>query len=198
MNAGGGSISANQSDGHTDDPNCETPSTAACAASSAHDDDIPRLQTRRLSFASTNSSTTTGDGVRSGTSTLEATAPPSRPSLHEDLNLIALRFATERSRWLVASADRQATVHLIRGNLGPGALALPAAFARAGWVASFLCMVAVFVQGVWAMLLISRLRRALGPRGARSLGDIVRLSLGARAARAIDIIVFVVQVPRRA
>ena len=48
---------------------------------------------------------------------------------------------------------------VIRGNLGPGALALPYAFARSGWIFGVVAILTVGAQGVWAMLLLAELKQ---------------------------------------
>mmetsp|Transcript_10067 Transcript_10067/g.11499 ORF Transcript_10067/g.11499 Transcript_10067/m.11499 type:complete len:559 (+) Transcript_10067:76-1752(+) len=47
-----------------------------------------------------------------------------------------------------------AIMHLIKGNLGPGVLNLPHAFATAGWVLGFLLASVVAFQGIYSMVLL--------------------------------------------
>ena len=46
----------------------------------------------------------------------------------------------------------EAAIHLIRANFGPGMLALPFAFANAGWSGGSLTMLLTICQGVYVVV----------------------------------------------
>ena len=50
---------------------------------------------------------------------------------------------------------RQAASHMVRGNLGPGMLALPYAFGQAGWGAGTVVMVLTIAQGMYSMRVLT-------------------------------------------
>ena len=70
-------------------------------------------------------------------------------------------------------SDWEAYVHLVRGNLGPGCLNLPFAFAQTGWLlgSALMFIIAGFIAANWSPFgekLIKEVERARG--GAREKG----------------------------
>lgn len=82
---------------------------------------------------------------------------------------------------------------LVKGNLGPGVLALPYVFAQAGWVAGLPVLLVVVAQGVYAMLVLAQCKHALARPGVLDLGDVVHCALGPWGRLAADACVFIVQ-----
>lgn len=80
-----------------------------------------------------------------------------------------VRTSTELSEEAEASprgwSITDAATHLIRGNLGPGCLALPYAFSRAGWVMGGMTLLVTIAQGMFAMRLLASCRQTLIDRG---------------------------------
>ena len=56
---------------------------------------------------------------------------------------------------------RDAVTMMVRGNLGPGMLALPYAFAQAGWLAGAVVMVLTMLQGMYSMQVLVTCERQL-------------------------------------
>jgi amino acid permease len=107
---------------------------------------------------------------------------------------------------------RDAVTMMVRGNLGPGMLALPYAFGQAGWLAGTVVMALTILQGMYSMqvlvtcerLLVADLaaqadedtsRRAAGARTPErlTLGEVVNLSLGQRGSTLIELVLFIAQ-----
>ena len=55
---------------------------------------------------------------------------------------------------------RTAATHTIRGNLGPGCLALPFAFAQCGWAVGAATLVLTVAQGTYCMQVLAGCERA--------------------------------------
>ena len=56
---------------------------------------------------------------------------------------------------------RDAVTMMVRGNLGPGMLALPYAFGQAGWLAGAVVMVLNILQGMYSMQVLVTCERLL-------------------------------------
>jgi len=100
---------------------------------------------------------------------------------------------------------RDAVTMMVRGNLGPGMLALPYAFGQAGWLAGAVVMVLTILQGMYSMQVLVTCERLLvadlaakndedGTTPERlTLGQVVRLCLGHRGSQFIELVLFVAQ-----
>jgi amino acid permease len=88
-----------------------------------------------------------------------------------------------------------ATSALIKGNLGPGCLNLPHAFALTGWALGsfFFCVVAI--QGIYSMWLLTYCKQLLTDHGkdGKTFMDLARLSLGGFGQRLVQIFLFILQ-----
>lgn len=82
---------------------------------------------------------------------------------------------------------------LVKGNLGPGLLALPFAFAHTGWVLGTPIFLLTVAQGVYTMLVLAECKRALTSPDVVTMGDVAQKALGAWGRRVAEIFVFVVQ-----
>mmetsp|Transcript_25086 Transcript_25086/g.37494 ORF Transcript_25086/g.37494 Transcript_25086/m.37494 type:complete len:513 (+) Transcript_25086:39-1577(+) len=110
----------------------------------------------------------------------------------------------------------EATVHIVRGNLGPGALSLPFAYARAGWASGTVLMLAVIAQAVYSMKLLASIENELVSDIDRNngqndgvtfvsesvddvasrrlnLGEVAERCISTRARRAINLFLFISQ-----
>jgi len=76
----------------------------------------------------------------------------------------------------------QAGVHKIRGNLGPGALALPGVFAKVGPVVGVVGLLIVCVPGICGLIVLVRLKRALNAAGkpTGTFEDVAERAFGPR------------------
>jgi len=75
---------------------------------------------------------------------------------HNDLlNATASTPATKRKR----ISEFDAIQHLIKGNLGPGCLNIPHAFALSGWVLGLFLFALVALQGIYSMVLLIYCKR---------------------------------------
>ena len=109
---------------------------------------------------------------------------------------------------------RDAVTMMVRGNLGPGMLALPYAFGQAGWLAGTAVMVLTMCQGMYSMQVLTTVERRLvadlaakadegggkpqcgGAAAAPerlTLGEVVKLSLGRRGSQFVEFILFIAQ-----
>eukprot|EP00466_Bigelowiella_natans_P020772 jgi/Bigna1/89565/estExt_fgenesh1_pg.C_510129 len=89
----------------------------------------------------------------------------------------------------------EAYMHLVRGNLGPGALNLPYAFARVGWLRGLLMLLVVSAQGIYSMNTLLRCKRALknNHRSPETYMDVGYMALGKPGRAAIQTLVAVLQ-----
>lgn len=100
---------------------------------------------------------------------------------------------------------RDAVTMMVRGNLGPGMLALPYAFGQAGWLAGAVVMVLTILQGMYSMQVLVTCERLLvadlaakndedGTTPERlSLGAVVHLCMGRRGSKFIELVLFIAQ-----
>jgi proton-coupled amino acid transporter len=88
-----------------------------------------------------------------------------------------------------------ASMHLIKGNLGPGCLNLPHAFARSGWLLGTFLLLVVAIQGIYSMTLLAELKQILLDSNGRThtFMDVAQASLGSRGHRFVQIFLFVLQ-----
>lgn len=82
----------------------------------------------------------------------------------------------------------EAFMHVLKSNLGPGCLALPIVFARAGPLVSAGLLLGVALQGTYSMVLLVRLKHAVRACGQRcvTLEDLAHLAFGAPGLRAVE------------
>lgn len=69
-----------------------------------------------------------------------------------------------------------ASMHLIKGNLGPGCLNLPHAFGASGWLLGSCLFVTIAIQGIYSMTLLAEIKQALndnasGPTSTMHFND---------------------------
>ena len=115
---------------------------------------------------------------------------------------------TQASMPLKQISARDAVTMMVRGNLGPGMLALPYAFGQAGWLAGTVVMVLTIAQGMYSMQVLTSCERTLvaelaaqadedsgsaEPAERLTLGEVVKLSLGRRGSKFVEFIVFIAQ-----
>lgn len=74
----------------------------------------------------------------------------------------------------------QAYMNLVKGNFGPGCLALPVAFARVGPVVGSCLLGFITFQGIYSMVLLVRLRQTLATLHVRSFEDVGGVAFGTR------------------
>jgi amino acid permease len=89
----------------------------------------------------------------------------------------------------------QAMIHLVKGNLGPGCLNLPHAFARTGWGLSVGLFGLVAAQGIYSMYLLVYCKRALNNSGqpSKSFMDVSQASLGSAGRRLVEVFLVILQ-----
>lgn len=95
-----------------------------------------------------------------------------------------------------------ATIHLVKGNLGPGCLNLPHAFALAGWALGSGLFVFIAGQGIYSMWLLLYCKKLLleSHRGndpdhhpPKTFMDVARASLGSAGGHLVELFLFVLQ-----
>lgn len=88
-----------------------------------------------------------------------------------------------------------ASMHLIKGNLGPGCLNLPHAFALSGWLLGSSLFLIVALQGIYSMALLAELKQTLVDSNfdVRTFMDVAQVSLGSRGHTFVQIFLFVLQ-----
>ena len=107
---------------------------------------------------------------------------------HESLTS-PIREQQPRINWFDAS------MHLIKGNLGPGCLNLPRAFSLSGWVLGTVLLVLVVVQGIYSMILLVEVKQILLDSNYRSrtFMDVAKVSLGSKGHSCVQVLLFVLQ-----
>lgn len=90
-------------------------------------------------------------------------------------------------------SEWESLVILIRGNLGPGCLNLPYAFARTGWALGIGLMVVVSVQGMYCMWLLARCKKIVGDDRIRTFTDLAIYSMGLPGRLIVDITLIAIQ-----
>ena len=90
-----------------------------------------------------------------------------------------------------------AIIHLVKGNLGPGCLNLPHAFALVGWALGSGLFVLVALQGIYSMRLLLYCKTLLTQRNdnlnINTFMDVARAALGSAGGRIVEIFLFVLQ-----
>lgn len=86
-----------------------------------------------------------------------------------------------------------AVMHLMKGNLGPGCLNLPHAFALSGWLLGIWLFALVVIQGVYSMWLLVYCKDLLRDKGAHTFMDVARYSLGSLGGRLVQTFLFILQ-----
>ena len=90
----------------------------------------------------------------------------------------------------------QVAVNIFISFVGAGLLGLPYAFSRSGWLLGSLCLAAVSIGNVYAMLLLVKCRKRLeanGYMGIKGYGDLGREVMGPRGEILVNICVVVSQ-----
>ncbi|EGZ22032.1 hypothetical protein PHYSODRAFT_488347 [Phytophthora sojae] len=78
-------------------------------------------------------------------------------------------------------------VHLLKGNIGPGAMSLPNGFSKTGVYAGPVLFVVVALVSVYNMELLLRCKHLVSPRAPMSFGDVGREILGPKGKMFIDV-----------
>ncbi|KAE8909392.1 hypothetical protein PF005_g24867 [Phytophthora fragariae] len=78
-------------------------------------------------------------------------------------------------------------VHLLKGNIGPGAMSLPNGFSKTGVYAGPALFVVVALVSVYNMELLLRCKHRVSPRAPMSFGDVGREILGPKGKLLIDV-----------
>lgn len=90
-----------------------------------------------------------------------------------------------------------ATIHLVKGNLGPGCLNLPHAFSLIGWALGSGLFVLIALQGIYSMCLLLYCKNLLQERhndsSINTFMDVARKALGFGGGRVVEIFLFVSQ-----
>jgi len=89
----------------------------------------------------------------------------------------------------------EAYMSLVRGNLGPGTLNLPYAFARVGWIRGLIILLAVSIQGAYSMLILLKCKRALqSPHSSpETFMDVSFATFGRYGKFAVEICISILQ-----
>jgi len=85
-----------------------------------------------------------------------------------------------------------ASMHLIKGNLGPGCLNIPHAFALSGWLLGTGLFLLVAIQGIYSMYLLTFCKRLL-PVRCHTFMDVAHYALGKPGQRTVQCLLFVLQ-----
>lgn len=97
-----------------------------------------------------------------------------------------------------------AAIHLVKGNLGPGCLNLPHAFALSGWALGSGLFVLIALQGIYSMTLLVYCKNLLMASGSSSLPirphhhhltfmDVAEATLGPTGGHLVEVFLFVLQ-----
>ena len=88
-----------------------------------------------------------------------------------------------------------AWVHQVKGNIGPGCLALPCVFARIGPTLGVPLVLAVTIPGGYAMLVLVRLKRALCEAGQPVMAyeDVAAVAFGPSGRRLLEWVIMTLQ-----
>ncbi|KAG6961104.1 hypothetical protein JG688_00009276 [Phytophthora aleatoria] len=78
-------------------------------------------------------------------------------------------------------------VHLLKGNIGPGAMSLPNGFSKTGIYAGPVLFVIVALVSVYNMDLLLRCKQLVSPKAPMSFGDVGREILGPKGKLLIDV-----------
>ncbi|POM65773.1 Amino Acid/Auxin Permease (AAAP) Family [Phytophthora palmivora] len=78
-------------------------------------------------------------------------------------------------------------VHLLKGNIGPGAMSLPSGFSKTGIYAGPVLFVVVALVSVYNMDLLLRCKHLVSPKAPMSFGDVGREILGPHGKLLIDV-----------
>ncbi|KAF4322663.1 hypothetical protein JM18_003275, partial [Phytophthora kernoviae] len=78
-------------------------------------------------------------------------------------------------------------VHLLKGNIGPGAMSLPNGFSKTGIYAGPVLFVIVALVSVYNMDLLLRCKHIVSPRTPMSFGDVGKEILGPKGKLLIDV-----------
>ncbi|KAF4041917.1 Transmembrane amino acid transporter protein [Phytophthora infestans] len=78
-------------------------------------------------------------------------------------------------------------VHLLKGNIGPGAMSLPNGFSKTGIYAGPVLFVIVALVSVYNMDLLLRCKQLVSPKAPMSFGDVGREILGPRGKLLINV-----------
>ena len=148
-------------------------------------------------MASTSSSYQIADGIKS----------PASSAQHDDALVLVDRTETDDSNTDdvphhedVPTTKRlspiDATIHLVKGNLGPGCLNLPHAFALSGWALGSGLFVLIALQGIYSMCLLvycKSLMETSSRHHTITFMDVARASLGSTGAHLVELFLFVLQ-----
>jgi proton-coupled amino acid transporter len=91
------------------------------------------------------------------------------------------------------SSEAEAFLYLVRGNLGPGCLNLPFAFAQTGWLLGSGLMVFVAGQGIYCMWLLTHCKHVLKHQRSSTFMDIAAFALGDTGKRFVQFFLIIVQ-----
>lgn len=85
-----------------------------------------------------------------------------------------------------------ASMHLIKGNLGPGCLSIPYAFISSGWLLGSSLFLLVASQGIYSMCLLTFCKR-LAPDHCITFMDVAQFALGKQGQRVVQALLFLMQ-----
>lgn len=109
--------------------------------------------------------------------------PPAPPKQSRADSGASARSVKAAERISVAAV----VVHLLKGNIGPGAMSLPSGFSKTGLYAGPALFVAVALVSVYNMELLLRCKQLVSPRAPMSFGDVGREILGPKGKLLIDV-----------
>ena len=85
-----------------------------------------------------------------------------------------------------------AAIHLVKGNLGPGCLNLPHAFALSGWALGSGLFLLIALQGIYSMWLLVYCKNVL-PSSRHTFMDVAKATLGPVGGHLVEVFLFVLQ-----
>lgn len=106
-----------------------------------------------------------------------AADPPESCELDEEGNPSLLTGSADATVPPISMSAGVAFAHIVKGSLGPGALALPYAFAKVGPFVGALLVAAIATQGSRGVVILARLKHDLGTDGALREGVVLSSSL---------------------
>ena len=86
-----------------------------------------------------------------------------------------------------------ASMHLIKGNLGPGCLNIPHAFVISGWIMGIGLFFVVALQGIYSMFILTYCKSLLQDKQAHTFMDVAKEALGRKGQRTVQALLFIMQ-----
>ena len=89
----------------------------------------------------------------------------------------------------------EASMHLIKGNLGPGCLNIPHAFVLSGWLLGCVLFIIVALQGIYSMFILTYCKSLLQEKRVHvhTFMDVAKAALGKKGQTVVQSFLFVLQ-----